>query len=53
MAESVFWPAGCPGVVVTSCAAVFGAREAGPDALEFRTPVIRWEEAQSAEVALG
>ena len=53
VAESVFWPAGRPGEVETSCAAVFGAREAGPDALEFRAPVIRWEEAQSAEVALG
>ena len=38
MAESVFWPVGRPGKVVTSCAAVFGAREAGLDALEFGAP---------------
>ena len=53
MADSVFWPVGRPGEVVTSCSAVFGAREAGLDALESGAPVIRWEEAQSAEVAVG
>lgn len=53
MADSVFWPVGRPGEVVTSCSAVFGAREAGLDALESGAPVISWEEAQSAEVAVG
>lgn len=52
MAESVFWPMGAPGEGRDWVRLSLGAREAGLDALEFGA-LICWEEAQSAEVALG